>query len=168
MYVMSSENYIVINGKKAELTEEQMEALGIETRKNPFERIEKGKEYYCISTNGEVYNYSDGRDLFDNSIYVESNYFNDKGFAKQVALHQLLYHKLLKFAYDNGCKDTAEWNGENQHWCIYYSNSRKRFDPTWHDLAQYSYVYFSSVKGAQAAIKEVVEPFVKEHPKFVW
>lgn len=29
-------------------------------------------------------------------------------------------------------------------------------------------VYFSSGEGAERAIKEVVEPFVKEHPKFKW
>ena len=28
-------------------------------------------------------------------------------------------------------------------------------------------VYFSSEEGARSAIKEVVEPFVKEHPDFV-
>lgn len=38
-----NENYIVINGKKAELTEEQLKALGIEPekkRKNPFAKSE--------------------------------------------------------------------------------------------------------------------------------
>ena len=29
-------------------------------------------------------------------------------------------------------------------------------------------VYFSSEKGAKCAIEEVVEPFMKEHPEFVW
>ena len=40
-----SENYIVINGKKAELTNEQLKMLGIEVRKNPFDRA-TGEEYY--------------------------------------------------------------------------------------------------------------------------
>ena len=44
-----SENYIVINGKKAELTNEQMEILGIKVRKNPFERVSKNESYYNIS-----------------------------------------------------------------------------------------------------------------------
>ena len=29
-------------------------------------------------------------------------------------------------------------------------------------------VYFSSEEGAKRAIKEVVEPFMKDHPEFVW
>lgn len=47
-----NENYIVINGKKAELTEEQLKQLGIEPekkRKNPFERV-TGEKYYYIDT----------------------------------------------------------------------------------------------------------------------
>lgn len=54
-----------------------------------------------------------------NHMYRNCNYFNDKEFAQQVALHQLLYRKLLKFAYDNGCEDEA-WNGTNDHWLIVY------------------------------------------------
>lgn len=42
-----SENYLVINGKKMDLTEKQLKQLGIETRKNPFERVECQK-YFTI------------------------------------------------------------------------------------------------------------------------
>ena len=34
-----SDNYAVINGKKIELTEEHLKALGVETQKNPFKRV---------------------------------------------------------------------------------------------------------------------------------
>ena len=40
------DNYIVINGKKAELTEEQLEKLGIKVEKkrnNPFDNIPQSK-----------------------------------------------------------------------------------------------------------------------------
>jgi hypothetical protein len=164
-----NENYIVINGKKIELTEEQMKQLWIEPEKkrnNPFERA--NNEYYLIKDFGEVCKYTDNQDCFDNLVYDNDNYFNDESFAQQVALHQLLYRKLLKFAYDNEYEDAAEWDGKNPHWCIYYDNSRKKFDTTWQDLVQYSHVYFSTREGAERAIKEVVESFVKEYPDFVW
>lgn len=163
-----SDNYIVINGKRTELTDEQLKALGIDVRKNPFEKVDIDNTYYFINAYGDVDTYTQLDDFEDHILFDRCNYFNDDSVAQQVALHQLLYRKLLKFAYDNGFEDTAEWNGENQHWCIYYGNSRKKFDTTWHDLAQYSYIYFSSEKGAEQAIKEVVEPFMKEHPDFVW
>ena len=44
-----NENYAVINGKRIELTDEQVKALGIE-RKNPFERVERYAKCYCINS----------------------------------------------------------------------------------------------------------------------
>lgn len=98
----------------------------------------------------------------------EPNYFNDKAFANQVALHQLFYRKLLKFAYDNGYEDKAEWNCTNRHWRIWYDHCNNVFDVGWSDIFQSSDVYFSTEEGAGRAIKEVVKPFMKEHPEFVW
>lgn len=77
-----SENYIVINGKKMDLTDEQLKQLGIEVRKNPFERVERDEEYYCIKETGEIYSYGDNGGSFDSILYAESNYFNDEAFAK--------------------------------------------------------------------------------------
>ena len=163
-----SNNYIVINGKKSELTEEQLKLLGIETRKNPFERVWEGKKYFCIDKFDDLCGLTECNTVFDKELNTAGNYFNDEAFAKQVALHQLLYRKLLKFAYDNGCEDTAEWDGEIEHWCIYYGCRSNQFDTTFHTCAHHSAVYFSSDDAAGRAIKEVVEPFMKEHADFVW
>lgn len=140
----------------------------INKRINPFEKVVRFEDYYFVEKNNEVYAYMDTDSSVDDQMCTSANYFNDKAFAKQVALHQLLYRKLLKYSYDNEFEDTAEWNGGNPHWCIYYDNSRKKFDTTWQDLVQYSHVYFSTREGADRAIKEVVKPFMKEHPDFVW
>lgn len=166
-----NENYIVINGKRAELTNEQLKALGVKVearRKNPFERVEAKKTYYSA---GDA-EYEEDIDLYsyvDNSYYEYANYFNDKSLAQQVALHQLLYRKLLKFAWYNGFEDTAEWDCHNRHYHIIYSFNDKDFDFDGNDtFKRQGTVYFSSEEGAKKAIKEVVEPFVKEHPEFVW
>lgn len=162
-----NENYIVINGKRVELTDEQVKALGIE-RKNPFERVAKAELYYYIDSFNEVHSVSDDMDQCDDMSFERSNYFNDETFAKQVALHHLLYRKLLKFAYDNECEDTAEWNGTNKHWFIRWSCDTGNFII----FNEYCYkgqeVYFSSDEAAKRAGREVVEPFMKEHPEFVW
>ena len=105
---MSSKNYIVINGKKVELTKEQPKALGIETRKNPFNRVATGDVYYRITEYGDVDDsIEDSYDIGQN-LYNEVNYSNDDSFANQLALHQLLYRNLLKFVYNNGYEDTQE------------------------------------------------------------
>lgn len=164
-----NDSYIVINGKRAELTKEQLKTLGVEVRKNPFERCAAGEKYVTILGDDAIREFFDNNDLCDNGVYNAVNYFNNEQFARQVALHQLLYRKLLKFAYDNGCEDTAEWDCRNRHYHIIYSFNGKNLGFDSNDVfKQQGIVYFSSKDGVLQAIKEVVEPFIKEHPEFVW
>ena len=161
-----SDNYAVINGKRIELTDEQIKTLGIE-RKNPFERATAHNEYYYITAENQVDTYIDIRDAVDDRLYSVCNYFNEKKFANQVALHQLLYRKLLKFSYDNDCED-KEWNGTNDHWLILYYPLNDDFVIANVQCVKEYTVYFSTEEGASRAINEVVRPFMKEHPNFVW
>lgn len=109
----------------------------------------------------------ESNDWCDDSIFEAANYFNDKAFAEQVALHRLLYRKLLKFAYENKYEDGA-WNAEHLHWCIYYNMDSDKFDIDANATYKQQGVYFSTSLGAKRAIKEVIEPFVKEYPEFKW
>ena len=158
-----NDNYAVINGKKIELTDEQIEALGIETRKCLFDKVDDGRPYYFINCYGGIE--ADSRE--DDALFDNVNYFNDMYFANQVALHQLLYRKLLKFAYENECED-REWGTKYEHWRIYYDTDTDKFDIDVNDAFKYQGVYFSTREGAERAIEEVVKPFMKEHPEFVW
>lgn len=162
-----NENYAVINGKRIELTEEQLKALGVEMRKNPFERVVDGDPYYYIATDNYIHSVHENYDQCNYDAYYNVNYFNDKDFAKQVALHQLLYRKLLKFGYDNNCED-KEWNGINNHWFIVYQPSIDNFIISNMQCAKELSVYFSTEEGASRAINEVIRTFMKDHPDFVW
>lgn len=159
---------LTIDGKEIQLTDEQLKMLGIEVKKNPFDRVSGDDKYYYAIVSGDVLRRVDINDKTDRRLYNAINYFNDKTFAEQVALHQLLYRKLLKFAYDNGFEDTEEWNGGNEHWAIRYNSYRNEFRLYYQDGYKAHEVYFSSEEGAERAIKEVVEPFMKEHPEFKW
>lgn len=163
-----NENYIVINGKRLDLTEEQLKALGVEPeKKNPFERVKPDERYYYVKSDGVIDEYKDANDSTDALLYKVNNYFNDEAFAKQVALHQLLYRKLLKFAYDNECED-VEWNPRHAHWYIYYDIVNDNFCTNANDSFKHQEVYFSTRRAAERAIREVVNPFMKEHPEFTW
>ena len=162
------DNYAVINGKRIKLTEEQVEMLGVEKRKNPFEKVNKNESYYFITSRGAVLNYVDINDITDRELYHIINYFNDEQFANQVALHQLLYRKLLKYAYENGYEDTSKWDGRNRHLAIRYDGVCNAFTTYDHNMYKAQEVYFSSEEGAKHAIEEVIKPFMKEHPDFVW
>lgn len=162
-----SDNYAVINGKRIELTDEQVKALGIE-RKNPFERVAKSEKYCYIDAFDEVHWFSDNMEQSDDELFECSNYFNDGAFANQVALHQLLYRKLLKFAYDNECEDNQAWNKVNCHYYIGYNINEDQFYADVTATFKHNDAWFCSRDSAKRAIKEVVEPFMKEHPEFKW
>lgn len=157
---------LTIDGKEVKLTEEQLKVLGIEIeekRKNPFERSDKYDCYYYIAEYG-VDDHVEECDSIDQNLYDRANYFSDKDFAKQVALHQLLYRKLLKFAYDNGFED----GDKISRYYVAYFPKTNAFVVRTDEAFRAPWVYFSSYEGAMRAITQVAEPFMKEHPEFVW
>ena len=162
-----SDNYAVINGRRIKLTDKQVKTLGIE-RKNPFDRVDGDDRHYYTIVGCDVLRRADINDITDRGLYNAINYFNDKTFAKQVALHQLLYRKLLKFAYDNGFEDAAKWDGVNPHWHITYNKVNDVFITMKRLTSKELTICFSTEEGAERAIEEVVKPFVKEYPEFVW
>ena len=154
---------LTVDGKEVQLTEKQIKALGFEVRKPLFERVTDGGPYYFINCYGDI----DADSREDDRLFDNVNYFNDEYFANQVALHQLLYRKLLKFAYENDCED-REWGTKYEHWRIYYNTGSDKFDIDANTACKEQGVYFSTSLGAKRAIEEVIKPFIKEHPEFVW
>lgn len=199
-------NYIVINGKKTELTEEQLSYLcmfnrfaqmakeqfgltitqketagetfktlfGVDfsdysERKNPFNSELKDEDsYFIIDEEGVKTSFYDS--ITDKYRLNNVNSFNDKDFAKQVYLHELLNRKLLKYAYDNGAED-CEWSNNDlfHYYIVHDKNYNNRFFVTYSShLKDISTTYFSKKDIAENAIKDVIEPFMKEYPEFVW
>lgn len=166
-----SNNYAVINGKRVELTDEQVKAISteiVEMKTNPFNRMGLGSYYYVPIYDGTARTFTENNGITDTFMHLNGNYFNDKSFAQQVALHQLLYRKLLKFAWDNGFEDTQEWDYHNHHYTVYYDKESNCFCIDDRYVSKYFGVYFATQEGASRAIEEVVEPFMKENPDFVW
>lgn len=200
------DNYIVINGKRVELTEEQLNSLcmfnrfaqmakeqfgltitpketagetfktlfGVDfsdcsERTNPFnsEPEKVNDSFYYITSDGVRL---DDDDDYNAEMIATANSFNDKDFVNQIYLHELFNRKLLKYAYDNNAED-HEWNSNNNncHYYIYFNYQFNEFIVTSATRCKnYFCTYFSSEKVARQAIEDVVKPFMKEHPKFVW
>lgn len=160
---------LTIDGKEVQLTDEQLRALEIWKRKNPFDRTNRlCREYFYADLFGCAGFSSEGYSVVWKQLWDAANYFNDKQFAEQVALHQLLYRKLLKFAYDNECEDNQAWNKTNWHYYIAYNTEEGRFYADVTGTFKHQDIWFCSKKSAERAIEEVVKPFMKEHPEFVW
>ena len=167
------ENYICINGKKAELTEEQMKALGIELPKtSPFERVTDREKYYCVDSTGEICVTYDYGLPFDDFRYANGNYCTDDKILEQRALHETLNRLLWRYSMEHD-GDKIEWHSNpNQNRTkafIYYNHIEKKFEiHTRWDCQFFGCVWFNTYETAEAAIKEIVEPFMKAHPEFKW
>lgn len=162
----------MINGKKIELTEEQLKQLGIEVdekRNSPFDRVSRSESYYFIHSSDNVNCAIEDCPEVDHYYFDNANYFNDIDFANQVMLHQQLYRKLLKYVYDNNAED-CEWDkaSVNSHYFIYFDSAKGHFVVGDNHYCHSQSIYFSSENVAKQAIQDVVEPFLAEHPEFIW
>lgn len=152
------ENYICINGKKAELTEEQMKALGIELPKdNPFDRAGTNEIYYYILPDGDVSDTYESEAVFNERCFDIANYCTDKAIMEQRALHETLSRLLWRFSEQNGGRGVFGIADKgNGNFCFMIENYRY-LDPT-----------FKTADIAKRAITEIIKPFMAKHPNFVW
>ena len=165
------ENYIVINGKKAELTEEQLEKLGIEVKDDCFKR-KIGELFFYIDYDGAVKLTTDNGDYYDEErgepVYVVANYCRDRKIMEQRALHETLDRLLWRFSMQND-GDKLDWKNMAQfRWRIYFNCFTDEFCATVATYTKDIGPYFVSKEVAQRAIDEIIKPFMKENPKFVW
>ena len=162
------ENYIVINGKKAELTEEQLKALGIETeKKNPFARCQDEEKYYYIEYDGEVLQDTEYNSETDIKCYKVANYCTDKNLLQQRAWHETLNRLLWRYSMEHD-GDKIKWNDDQWKYIIYYDRGCCTFKIDMYRTFNYDSIWFYTRGIAENAIKEIIEPFMKEHPGFVW
>lgn len=157
------DNYICINGKKAELTEEQMRALGLlPKKKNPFEHAGWKEKYYAISIDGTVTECCSSHSKWNAMRYKIANYCTDKEMMEQRALYETLHRLLWRYSMSH------QLSSENTKCIISYSRKYKE----WQIFNCQDYYYsigeitYASREIAQMAIKTIIEPFLAEHPEF--
>lgn len=150
------ENYIVINGKKSELTKEQMKALGIEVKKNPFD-VKDGENAYYINTEFNVRN---------SGIWAEGEVntycpCKDKSLVEKRAKQEQLSRLLWKFAHENDSVLTEKEMSSNstQKWYI-GKKSTYRYRPVCCSTALVGMQCFKTEEVCKRAIEEVIKPFI--------
>lgn len=161
------ENYIVINGKKAELTEEQLEKLGIKIERGIFDP-KKEHPFFYINSYGQIETVRYFGDSYDKQLMYVGNCCIDRDVMQQRAWHETLERLLWRFSMQNG--------GQNLDW---ETSSRDKFYICYnyadHEFVIYSRysikpynVCFISEEIAQEAIDTIIIPFMEQHPDFVW
>ena len=161
-------NYICINGKKAELTEEQMKALGIEIpkAKSPFDRVELSKGYNCITGTGKVIRTYDMDDVNDRECHKVGNYCTDASLLQQRALHETLSRLLWRYSMEHD-GDKINWKFVSQSkWYVFYNTSSKKWSVGVGHNSFFLDTYFYTEKIAENAIEEIIKPFIAAHIDF--
>ena len=160
------DNYICINGKKAELTEEQLKKLGIKLEMfGSFDRQDNGDTYYSIISTGEIAANEDQNNDYNCIHYNVANYCTDKELLEKRALYEILNRRLWRYSMEHD-GDKIDWDRDGEKYYIFYNTSSEKWlvgsiCHSW-DFA----VFFYSLEIAKNAIKEVVIPFVEENPEF--
>ena len=165
-----SENYIMLNGKRVDLTEEQIEKLGLKVKTNCFERVKEGEIYYRIYEGVGIEFVENHNGILDNERYNAANYCTDKELMQQRALHETLSRLLWRFSMQND-GDKINWNSADRKYFFItydYRHEEFRIDYLFGDSLKSFTQYFYSVDIAKRAIKEIIIPFMEEHPEFVW
>lgn len=158
-----SENYIVINGKRAELTKEQMEQLGIEIEENKRWRADHGEKYYLVNTTGDVLDARERNDTSSFFRYYSHNYFRTREEAKIYA--RVLETEML-------LKKYADEHNEEFGDCKYELYTDE-IDSVLIGIVLVSCIYtrtiwFSSDDVALEAIKEIGKDRVIEYLTYEW
>lgn len=166
------DNYICIDGVKVLLNDSQISELRATLEKreadknSPFKRQKYGDDYYCITSDGEVNIFPDFALGCDSIHHNIANYCTDKELLKQRALEEILARRLWRYSMEHG-GDKIDWSDDQCKYAIYYDAENGLFYTTNNVTCQTTNTtYFVDNKTAVSAIKEVVEPFMKEYPGF--
>lgn len=167
------DNYICIDGMKVLLNDSQISELRAifekrETEKNSsFKRQKYGDDYYYINSSGKVGIITDFTYDSDLARYNNANYCTDEELLKQRALEEILARRLWRYSMKHD-GDKIDWSNKQQDkFAIYCDTENGSFYITNNVGCQIiSTTYFVDRETALNAIKEVVEPFMKEYPDF--
>jgi len=165
-------NKIILDGKEYELSAELVEKIEAEVaeqekreadrlaEQGPFARV-KRKPYFLINGVGKVCTLSEGATNTDDELYSIANYCHDRGMIEQRALHEILNRLLWRYSEGRG-------GGEKRGGYFIYRSNMEDMRVGHCTYATCGDVYFRKKEVAEAAIEEVVKPFMAEHPEFVW
>ena len=163
-----NENYIMLDGKKIPLTDEQVKQIRVDVpEKSPFDRVENCELYWYIGADSNVYCDNEVESPVDYNRFKLANYCTDKDIMKQHALHMKLNNLLWRYSMTHGGDKIDLGVFSTQKYYIAYDASHKEFYTDWNnDVKNVGVIYFGSDNIARDAIEEIVKPFIAEHPDF--
>ena len=130
-------------------------------KRNPFERVKEGEEFYFISGDGRLM--ANKGYPWDCVVgyYDCANYCTDAELLRRRALYEKLERCLWRFSMENGGSGDyySVLDRASREWSVFYTTSQ-RFEPS-----------FKTIKTCARAIDEVIKPMldgIAEEEIFVW
>ena len=161
-------NYIMLNGKKIPLTDEQVKLIQSDVpEKSPFDRADLNDKFYFVESDFNCLRTIENNTELDNYLFECGNYCTNENIMKQHALHMQLNNLLWRYSMTHGW-DEIDWNDQNANkYTIVYDKVTNRFALDYNYASkQIGVIYFYNQKSAMIAIEEVVNPFIAAHPDF--
>lgn len=149
-FVIDNEGNIILKSKP--LAEE---------KKNPFERVAEGEDFYFIGANGDVMTLKENSLCFIEKYHNCANYCTDAGLLRRRAFYEKLERCLWRFSMENGGSGNYYpiLNRVTREWSIVCAEAQ-RFGPS-----------FKTIKTCARAIEEVIKPMldgIAEEEIFEW
>lgn len=166
-----SENYIVINGERAELTREQLKQLGIKEESNKRWRAEKECRYLLVHpvkyVGHDADSYVDSNTTIDNMYYYTHNYFQTKEEAQKYADVLNTEMKLRKYADEHNGEFN---NGYRIPYCFISAENKPEIGYIWKENCEFvpRCIKFSGVDVIDGAIEEIGKDKVIEYLTYEW
>lgn len=157
------ENYIVINGKRVELTKEQIDQLGIEVEEDKRWRAKTYEIYWHVDSYNNVEPSWDANNRQDDFRYYFHNYFRTKEEAETYA-RVLKTEMLLKKYADEHNKEFKECKYE-----LYLDEVGSILVGLVYITSNYGHtIWFSATDVAENVIKEIGEERIREYLEYEW
>jgi hypothetical protein len=143
----------MVNGKKIELTEEQIKLLQEEPKKNICSRAKQGEKYYWINNYFTIVEDVERYLVSDGELHKLANYNTDKEFMMMKALEFKLSLLLTRLRDKHG--DKPDWESKDYKRYIFYNHKYKKYEIYNHvqsnrDILQ---VYFKTYEIAEKALE---------------
>lgn len=159
-------NYAYINGQKIGISDKSIEEIkAIVARDKDAFTISPGDMYYCINAKGEIVKYRHRNDDADEKLKAVANLCTDNHLMEMRALQETLSRLLWRYSEQHGGDEP--WGNSDEHYNIYFhADIGKFFVDCWH-ACRFQGAFFRSKEIAEAAIHDIVEPFIAEHPELL-
>lgn len=162
-------NKLILGNKEYTLSDELIEKIKAEVKEQeekitPFTRKYK-EEYFYINYDGTIHTATDNRFSVDDNTFSVGNYCKNKELIEQRALYETLNRLLWRYSIEHDGEIVSY--GVDILWRIDYNIVDYDFCLVWAKTnITNGVVYFKTKETALQAIKEVIKPFLENHPKF--